>query len=339
MNKPLLAILGPTASGKSNLALQLAKRFEGEIIGCDSVQVYRYLDIGTSKVPPQEQAGIRHHLMDFLSPEQEFTAGQYMSEGRTVLADIKRRGYLPLVVGGSGLYFRALLNGLFDGPSRFNPLRKRFYQQAKHKGATYLHKLLQRVDPVSSRRISPRDQPKIIRALEVFFLTSKPLSVHLQVAPKGLQGFQLLRVALNPPRPLLCERIDKRVDRMFSSGLIEEVQSILDKGISPTCKPLQSLGYAQSIGYLQGSISLPRAVASTKQATRQYAKRQMTWFRKEPGVCWFHGFGDDKRVELEIEANVARFIHLCSTQQSSDRDPSHIQVSSISPESSNVDFQ
>ena len=337
MNKPLLAILGPTASGKSNLALQLAKRFEGEIVSCDSVQVYRYLDIGTSKIPPQEQAGIRHHLMDFLSPDQEFTAGQYMSEGRKVLADIKRRGHLPLVVGGTGLYFHALLNGLFHGPSRSNALRKRFYQQAEHKGVTHLHRLLQRVDPVSARRISPRDQPKIIRALEVFFLTSKPLSVHFRVPPKGLQGFQLLRVALNQPRPLLCERINKRVDRMFSGGLIEEVQSILDKGILPTCKPLKSLGYAQSIGYLQGSISLPTAVASTKQATRQYAKRQMTWFRKEPEILWFHGFGDEKKVALEIEANVARFIHHCSTQQPSERDPSHTQVSSSFPERSSVD--
>ncbi len=310
---PLIAILGPTASGKSSLALRLAHRFRGEIVGCDSVQVYRFLDIGTSKVLKHEQAGITHHLIDFLNPDQEFTAGQYMNQGRDVLAGIKERGNLPLVVGGTGFYLRALLNGLFDGPSRCQFLRRRLQQQAQHKGEAHLHRLLARVDRDSARRISPRDRPKIIRALEVFFLTAKPLSSHFRTATRKLQGFQLLKIGLNPPRPQLHERIEKRVDRMFSDGLVEEVRSILKKGFSPTCKPLQSLGYIQGLHYLQGKISLQTAVAATKQATRQYAKRQLTWFRREENITWFHGFGDEGPLGAAIEAHGAGFIRNCMT--------------------------
>ena len=307
MKTPLIAVLGPTASGKSSLALRLAHRFRGEIVGCDSVQVYRLLDIGTSKVLKHEQAGITHHLIDFLNPDREFTAGQYMNQGREVLAGIKERGNLPLVVGGTGLYLRALLTGLFDGPSRCQALRRRFQQQAQRKGEAHLHRLLARVDRDSARRISPRDRPKIIRALEVFFLTAKPLSSHFHRATEKLQGFHLLKIGLNPPRPQLYERIEERVDRMFSDGLVEEVQSILEKGYSPTCKPLQSLGYPQVLHYLQGKISLQAAVAATKQATRQYAKRQLTWFRKEADVIWFHGFGNEGPLEAAIEAHVMGF--------------------------------
>ena len=315
-NSPLIAILGPTASGKSSLALRLARRFQGEIVGCDSVQVYRFLDIGTSKVLKSEQAGIPHHLIDFLNPDQEFTAGQYMTLGRRVLAGIGKRENLPLVVGGTGLYFRALLNGLFDGPSRCQSLRQRLQQQAGRKGDGHLHRLLARVDPDSARRISPRDRPKVIRALEVFFLTARPLSVHFQTATETLQGFQLLKIGLDPPRPQLYERIEERVDRMFAGGLVEEVRSILAMDFSPGCKSLQSLGYLQAVQFLQGKISLQAAVAATKQATRNYAKRQLTWFRKEENVIWFRGFGDEGSLGSAVESRGGDFVHGGSRQSS-----------------------
>jgi tRNA dimethylallyltransferase len=307
-NPPLIAVLGPTASGKSSLALRLARRFRGEIVGCDSVQVYRFLDIGSSKVLKREQAGIPHHLIDFLDPDQPFTAGQYMALGRRVLSEIGQRGNLPLVAGGTGLYLRALLNGLFDGPSRCDSLRGRLQQQARRKGEAHLHRLLARVDPESARRISPRDRPKVIRALEVYFLTAKPLSVHFRTTAEKLEGYRLLKIGLNPPRDPLYRRIEERVDRMFAGGLVEEVRSILARGYSPDCKPLQSLGYLQVVQFLQGEIPLQAAVDAARQATRNYAKRQLTWFRKEEKVIWFSGFGDEDSLGSDVEARVADFI-------------------------------
>lgn len=280
------------------------------------MQVYRFLDIGTSKVLKPEQADIPHHLIDFLNPDQEFTAGQYMAQGRSVLSEIRRRGNLPMVVGGTGLYLRALLNGLFEGPSRCQSLRRRLEQQARQKGDSYLHRLLARVDHDSARRISLRDRPKIIRALEVFFLTAKPLSVHFRSATEKLQGFRLLKIGLNPPRDQLYKRIEERVECMFAGGLVEEVQSILAKGYAPHCKPLQSLGYLQVVQFLQGKISLPAAVAATKQATRHYAKRQLTWFRKEDHVTWFPGFGDEDSLGSAVETHGDNFIQAASRQPS-----------------------
>ena len=315
-NSPLIAVLGPTASGKSNLALRLARRFRGEVVGCDSVQVYRFLDIGTSKVLKPEQAGIPHHLIDFLDPDQEFTAGQYMALGRRVLSEIGQRRNLPLVTGGSGLYLRALLNGLFDGPSRCGSLRERLQQQARRKGDTHLHRVLARVDPESARRISARDRHKIIRALEVYFLTAKPISLHFRDGAEKLKGFRLLRIGLDPSRDRLYRRIEERVDRMFAGGLVEEVRSILARGYSPGCKPLQSLGYLQVVQFLQGEISLQTAADATKQATRNYAKRQLTWFRKEENVTWFPGFGDEDSLGSDVEACAADFIQAGTSKHS-----------------------
>lgn len=278
------------------------------------MQVYRFLDIGTSKVLKSEQAGIPHHLTDFLDPDREYTAGRYMVQGRKVLSEIGQRGNLPIVAGGTGLYLRALLNGLFDGPSRCQSLRQRLQEQARRKGDTHLHRLLARVDPDSARRISPRDRHKVIRALEVYFLTAKPLSVHFQAATEKLQGYRLLKIGLNPPRDRLYQRIEERVDRMFAGGLAEEVRSILAKGYSPDCKPLQSLGYLQAVQFLRGEISLEEAADATKQATRNYAKRQLTWFRKEENVIWFPGFGDDDSLGSAVEAYGGDFVQAGSRQ-------------------------
>ena len=308
MNAPLLVILGPTASGKSSLALRLAHVFNGEIVNCDSVQVYRHLDIGTSKVVSLEQQGVPHHLLDILNPDEWFTAGDYVVIGRQVLRDIRLRDRLPIIVGGTGFYLRALLHGLFDGPRRSEPLRQRLRNIADAKGKIHLHRLLQRVDPASASRIASMDRPKIVRALEVFFLTSKPLSRHFEAGRDALQGFDVLKIGLNPARGLLYAAIDARVDQMFQSGLVKEVQSLLARGFSSEIKPLQSLGYAQVLQYLRGEIPLSAAVAQTKQGTHRYAKRQITWFRKEDGVTWVSGFGTEVLLQEEILSVAKTFV-------------------------------
>jgi tRNA dimethylallyltransferase len=308
MNTPLIVILGPTASGKSGLALRLARAFKGEIVNCDSVQVYRCLDIGTSKVLPAERQGVPHHLLDILEPDQWFTAGDYLVMGRRILEEIRGRGGLPIVVGGTGFYLRALLTGLFDGPSRSQSLRQRLIRSAEAKGKSHLHRMLQRLDPLSAGRIASSDQPKIVRALEVFFLTSKPLSQHFEAERETLQGFDVLKIGLDPPRKGLYSAIDSRVDHMFCAGLVDEVQSVLDRGFSGESKSLQSLGYGQVQRYLRGETTLQEAIAQTKQGTRRYAKRQMTWFRKEEGVIWFHGFGTDLVLQAEVAALAKTFV-------------------------------
>jgi tRNA dimethylallyltransferase len=303
-NWPLIVILGPTASGKSSLALRLASEFSGEIINCDSVQVYRHLDVGTSKPSLREQAGIPHHLLDFLEPDAVFTAGDFMTRGRQILSEIQSRKKIPLVVGGTGLYLRALLDGLFRGPKRSEDLRRRFLQLAARRGISQLHRLLRRVDPLSAERISPRDKPKLIRALEVFWLTSRPLSEQFLSDKDPLQGFHILKIGLNPPREQLYEAINQRVHQMFERGLADEVKRILDMGFSANLKPLQSLGYAQVLQMLNGSISLEEAITLTQQFTRNYSKRQLTWFRRELDVNWIAGFGHQLETFLTAERRI-----------------------------------
>jgi tRNA dimethylallyltransferase len=316
MNTPLFVILGPTASGKSSLALQLAQFLPVEIVNCDSVQVYKYLDIGSSKASESEQAGIPHHLMDILEPDQLFTAGEYLVRGRKVLGEIQKRSRIPVVVGGTGLYLRALLDGLFEGPKRSEALRQRLSRLAERKGLVYLHRLLKRVDADSAQRILPNDKPKIIRALEVFYLTSRPISWHFRSGREPLRGFRILKIGLNPPRKLLYESIEQRVEQMFASGLVGEVKLILSRGFSSDLKSLQSLGYLQVIRYLQGQITLSEAVALTKLRTRQYAKRQLTWFRKEKEVVWFEGLGASPSLQAEVRTRVASFLGQQSTEDS-----------------------
>ncbi len=307
MNAPLIVVAGPTGSGKSGLAVDLALAFGGEVVNCDSVQVYRHLNIGAAKLPEPERHGVPHHLIDVVEPDQIFTAGEYLRLGRTLLNQIRERQRIPIVAGGTGLYLKALLEGLFEGPQRSESLRARLYRRAEQRGATYLHRLLSRVDPSSARSISPNDKPKMIRALEVYFLTSVPISQHFTLGRDPLQGFEVLQIGLNPPRQRLYEFIDQRVTEMFATGLVAEVQRICST-FGPDLKPLQSLGYDQTVSYLRGEIDLAEAVALTQRQTRQYAKRQLTWFRRDKDIHWFEGFGSEPLVRGAARDLVSKFL-------------------------------
>lgn len=301
---PLVVVLGPTASGKSELALALAREFDGEIIACDSTQVYRGFDIGTAKLRPDERQGIPHHLVDLLEPGELFTAGDYRRAAAAKLEELRGRAKLPIVVAGTGLYLRALLDGLFEGPRRDEAIRERLGRRAEQKGTPRLHRLLRRLDPVAAERIAPRDTPKIIRAIEVCLLARRPISELHRRGRRPLEGFSPVKVGLMPSRPALYERIEERVERMVAAGLEEEVRQALARGVEPEAKPFQFIGYAEMLRYVRGEFDHREAIARIKRETRHYAKRQITWFRKEPGVAWFHGFGDDAGVR---EA-VARFL-------------------------------
>ena len=306
---PLLAIVGPTAAGKSALALALAEQLEGEIVNYDSVQIYRGLDIGTGKVPPEERRNLPHHLLDIAEPEEIFTAGDYRREAARVLEAVRERKKLPILVGGTGLYLRALLLGLFEGPKRSEALRARLRAMAEHRGREFLHRLLQRLDPATATRIQRRDTQKIIRAVEVCLVARQPLSAMQARGRNGLRGFRIFKIGLNPDRRELYERINRRVERMFATGLLEEARAMLaqtDGSRSPwhagarEFKPLQALGYRQACAALRGELSLEAAIRKAQAATRLYAKRQMTWFRRETDVTWFAGFGDDSEIQRQL---------------------------------------
>ena len=317
MKSPLILILGPTATGKSRLSVELARRFNGEIVGCDSIQVYKYLNFGSGKLSSNEQAGVPHHLIDLLEPDQVFTAGEYLRMGRQVLEDIQQRGRLPFVVGGTGLYLRALLEGLFEGPKRSDSIRTTLNVLAERKDNFHLYKMLERIDPVSACRIAASDRPKMIRAIEVFLLTSQPLSWHFRAGKEPLQGFEVLKIGLNPPRPHLYELINERVDQMYAAGLVEEVRSILARGFRLEAKAFEALGYSQVVRFLKGEIGLDEAVSLTKRETRRYAKRQLTWFRKERECIWYDSTGADPRLQAGATSLVAAFLKRTDTQADS----------------------
>jgi tRNA dimethylallyltransferase len=296
-NPALLAIVGPTASGKSNLAVHLARHFEGEIVNCDSLQMYRHFDIGTGKPTIAERNGILHHLIDVLDPAEQFAAGEYARLAKRTISMIEARGKLPIVVGGTGFYLRALTDGLFRGPARIPELRERLRLRAGQKGKSYLHRILQRVDPRAAARIHPNDMPKTIRALEVFLETRRPISALFLEGRQALEGYEILKVGLNPPREALYEKINQRTRSMFENGLIEEVRGILAQGIQDSVPPLHSLGYSETLQYLKGKIGLEESIRLTQNRTRQYAKKQMTWFRKESEIHWIDGFGNDLEVQ------------------------------------------
>ena len=317
---PLVVILGPTASGKTALSLAVAERFAGEIVSCDSVAIYRELVIGTAKPSPQERARAPHHMLDLVAPEEPFTAGDYARLARQALGEIAARGRLPIVAGGSGLYLRALVEGLFAGPLRSEPLRDRLRRQAREKESGYLHRVLARLDRGAAQAIHLHDTPKLVRAIEVCLLANRPMSQLWLAGRQPLSGFRILRLGLNPERSLLYARINQRARQMFDAGLIEETSGLLQRyrdpshGVSDPRRAgwgadrpmvLNSLGYRQAAQFLAGELTLDEAIAAAQQGHRNYAKRQMTWFRREPDVCWFEGFGDDPLIQQECLASVA----------------------------------
>lgn len=293
MTDPLLVVLlGPTGSGKTALSLAIAERFNGEIVNCDSVAVYRELNIGTAKPSPEERGRAPHHLFDIVDPNETMTAGEYARRARGTLAEIRARNRLPIVVGGTGLYLRALLDGLFAGPERSEDLRERLRERDAERGAGYLYRLLQHIDPRAAEKIHPNDAAKLIRAIEVCLAARKPMTQLWQQGRDPLTGFRILRIGLDPDRLELYDRINHRAAEMFDQGLVQETRALIEK-YGREVGPLNSLGYRQANALLDGTLSLQQAIPATQQGHRNYAKRQMTWFRREPGVQWIHRFGDD----------------------------------------------
>lgn len=300
---PLIVIAGPTAGGKTALALRVAEQFGGEILSCDSVAVYRELDIGSAKPNAEERRRIPHHGLDLLAPEELTTAGDYARFARGALDAIRARGRLPIVAGGTGLYLRALLHGLDPAPPRNEALRERLRGFAARRGGTALHRVLQRLNPGAAAAIHPNDMPKLIRSLEVCLLARRSQTASSLTGREPLQGFSVLSLGLDPPRAALYERINRRAAAMFERGLVEETAGI--RAVHGEVRSLQSLGYAQAMAVLEGRQGLAEAVAEAQQGHRHYAKRQLTWFRKDGSIDWLHGFGDDSGIQGEALARVA----------------------------------
>ena len=294
-------VLGPTASGKSELAIRIALAVGGEIVNCDSMQIYRGFDIGTAKVLEAARRGVPHHLIDVVDPGEIFTAGEYARLARDILSQIAARGRTAVVVGGTGFYLRALLEGLFPGPARDDKIRDRLERREQNRRGS-LHKILSRLDRATAARIHPNDKNKIIRALEVRLLEGKPMSELFDRGREPLAGFQLIKIGLNPPRPLLYERLDARTVHMFEQGLIDEVRGLLAAGVPRGAKPFESLGYKEALEVVEGRLTPEQALTAAQLETRRYAKRQLTWFRKEHGVHWLAGFGNEPVVQHQALA-------------------------------------
>jgi len=302
-----VAVVGPTGSGKSELALRIAEEFQGEIVNCDSLQLYRYFDIVPAKLPPGQRRGIAHHLLDVLDPDEVFNAGEYARRARKVLREIVSRGKLPVVAGGTGFYLRALIDGLFAGPGRDPALRERLLERERRRPGS-LRRLLTRLDPGSLERIHPHDIQKTVRALEVSLAARRPMSRLFSLGREPLKGFRVLKIGLDPPRTDLYRSLDLRCQRMFDEGLVEEVQAILARGFPASCKPFESHGYKQALQLLRGELTRAEAIASAQRNTRRYAKRQWTWFRKESGIEWMRGSGADHATQALVCARVRSFL-------------------------------
>jgi tRNA dimethylallyltransferase len=296
-------ILGPTGSGKTALSLALGERCNGEIVSCDSVAVYRGMDLGSAKPTPTEQSRLPHHLIDVANSDENFTAGEYARQARAALHQIAARGHLPIVTGGTGLYLRALTEGLFPGPARQDILRNRLTQSHQKHSPGWLHRILQRLDPESAARIHANDTPKLIRALEVCLTARQPLSS--LIAREPLTGFRLLRIGLNPPRQALYQHLNQRAASMFAAGLVEETRALLAR--YGRVRALESLGYRQALAVLDHTMTEPEAIAAAQQGHRNYAKRQLTWFRREPSVHWIENFGNAPESITEAIQLVATY--------------------------------
>jgi tRNA dimethylallyltransferase len=303
--RPIIAIVGPTASGKSELGIELALRFRGEIINCDSVQVYREIEIATAKVPVSERRGVSHHLIDFVPPHINYTAGDWARDAAKVIEEIEARGNLALLVGGTGFYLRALRVPFFPSPKTDDNLRRRLTRIREQRGSEHLHQILRRLDPQSATKLSERDWPRVQRALEVRLQTGTNISSQESARAEPPPCASRIRVfALAPPRPELYARINERAENHFSAGLVEEVGRLLDEGVPADSNALGAHGYRRVVEYLKGTRDLASALEQTKLDVRHYAKRQLTWFRREPGVEWFEGFGNDPSIQSRIATRV-----------------------------------
>ncbi len=292
----LLVILGPTASGKSALGIELAERLGGEILVCDSTQVYRHFNIGTAKVRPAEQRGIPHHLVDLVEPREVFTAGEYRRRALDALEDLLRRCKLPVLTAGTGLYLRALLEGLADAPTRSEELRDRLRAKVQARGPEHLHRLLNRLDREAANRIAPRDTQKIIRAIEIRILAGKAVGEIHRSGRSSLQGYAVTKIGLSPPRARLYAKIDARVNAMIAAGWLDEVRGLVEMGVPADAKPFQFIGYSDLRDQIANGRPPAEVIEKIQLATRRFAKRQITWFRKEPDVHWLSGFGDDPDI-------------------------------------------
>ena len=297
---PLIVVVGPTASGKSALAVRLARALQAEIIACDSTQLYRGVKIGTAKPTAEERQGVVHHLIDVLDASEAATAGGYRDLALAVLADMRKRRRLPILAVGTGLYMRALLEGLADLPLRSEELRVRLKTSSMKNDQRHLHRVLQRIDREAAARIAPTDEQKLIRAIEVCILTRKPISEVHGAGRKPLEGWRTLKVGLMPSREMLYERIDSRTMAMIENGWLDEVRRLLEAGITENAKIFDFIGYREMLAVSRGELTMEKARTAIQLATRQYAKRQMTWFRKDKSIRWFAGPGDDAAVQREI---------------------------------------
>jgi tRNA dimethylallyltransferase len=292
MNPLVVAVLGPTATGKSALALALAERYSGEIVNCDSTAVYRGFDIGTDKIAAADRRGIPHHLIDIAEPTDDYTAAQYAKDAAAAIRDIHARGRLPILAGGTGFYFRALTRGLFPGPGRDVELRRRLESIAERRDVTWLHRLLERVDPESAFRIQPRDLKRLVRALEVYFLTGRSLTAHFADTQSPIPDVDVLAIGLRLPARDISDRVTRRVDEQFARGLLDEIRTLLARGVPETARPFGGLVYRQAMEHLHGVRDEAATRALIAQENRRYARRQLIWFRKEPNLSWFDGPGE-----------------------------------------------
>ncbi len=300
-----VAVLGATATGKSALALAIAERYGGEIINCDSTAVYRGFDIGTDKIAAADRRGIPHHLIDIAEPTDDYTAAQYARDAAAAIREVHGRGRLPILAGGTGFYFRALTRGLFPGPGRDAALRQRLESMAARRDVTVLHRLLRRVDPESALRIQPRDRKRLVRALEVYFLTGKPLTAHFADTQSPIPDVGVLAIGLRLPADEISRRVTRRVDEQFARGLLDEIRGLLARGVPEAARPFGGLVYRQAMEHLRGVRDEPSTRALIAQENRRYARRQLIWFRKEPNLSWFDGPGESAATIDAVQRAIA----------------------------------